>query len=221
MMAAVNDPPDEPRPRKYRSPKREQAALQTKRRIRLAAESLFLRDGYARTSMAAIAVQARVAEKTVYLAYPSKGALLNDIIRAAIRGGDGEVPLAHSPSWRSMLNSASPDQLLERFAEENASLLERTARFLALGESAATTDPALATMRDYGHHATREDVFDVAAAVHGKKAPAQHLDVQQTADIIFAFIANENPYLRLTDECGWTRDEYAELLKRMLTTLLR
>jgi AcrR family transcriptional regulator len=219
-MAAVNDPTDEPRPRKYRSPKREQAALETKRRIRLAGETLFLRDGYVRTSMAAIAAQARVAEKTVYLAYPTKAALLNDIIRIAVRGDDGAIPLAHRSSWRSMLNSTSAGQLLERFAEENASLLERTARFLALGESAATTDPALATMRDHGHNATRQDILHVAAALHAKNALAPHLDVQQAADIIFAFIANDNPYLRLTDECGWTRDEYAELLKRMLTTLL-
>jgi AcrR family transcriptional regulator len=219
-MVAVNDPSDEPLPRKYRSPKREQAALETKRRIRLAGETLFLRDGYVRTSMAAIAAQARVAEKTVYLAYSTKAALLNDIIRIAVRGGEGAVPMTHSSSWRSMLNSASGGQLLERFAEENASILERTARFLALGESAAMTDTALATMRDYGHNATREDVRQVAAALHAKNALAPHLDVQQAADIIFAFIANDNPYLRLTDECGWTRDQYAELLKRMLTTLL-
>lgn len=219
-MASVNEPTEEPRPRKYRSPKRERAALETKRRIRLAGETLFLRDGYVRTSMAAIARQAGVAEKTVYLAYATKAALLNDIIRVAVRGDDGAVPLARSSSWQSMLNSASGGQLLERFAEENASLLERTARFLALGESAATTDAALATMRDYGHNATRDEVFQVAAALHARNALAPHLDVQQAADMMFAFIANENPYLRLTDECGWTRDEYAELLKRMLTTLL-
>ncbi len=219
-MAAVNEPTEEPRPRKYRSPKREQAALETRRRIRRAGETLFLRDGYVRTSMAAIAARARVVEKTVYLAYATKAALLSDIIRVAVRGHDGAVPLARSSSWQSMLNSASGRQLLERFAEENASLLERTARFLALGESAAMTDAALATMRDYGHTATRDDVFEVAAALHANNALAPDLDVQQAADIIFAFIANENPYLRLTDECGWTPHEYAELLKRMLTTLL-
>lgn len=220
-MKAVNDPTGEPQRRKYRSSKREQAALETKRRIRRAGEALFLRDGYVRTSMVAIAAEAHVAERTVYLAYASKAELLSDIIRVAVRRDHGAVPLAQSSSWQAMLASASGDQLLERFAEENTSLLERTAQLLALGESAATTDADLAALRDRGHHATREEVRQVAAAVHARNALAPHMNVQQAADIMFAFIANENPYLRLTGECGWTPEQYAELLKRILTISLR
>jgi tetracycline repressor-like protein len=62
--------------RPYRSVKHEAAAPQTRRTIRDAAETLFLRDGYARTSMKAIAAQAGVSEKTMYLAYATKATLL-------------------------------------------------------------------------------------------------------------------------------------------------
>src|SRR3954454_13535815 len=67
----VNPTPPGPR-RPDRSAKREAAALQTRARIRDAAETLFLRDGYAGTSMKAIAAQAGVSEKTMYLTYATR-----------------------------------------------------------------------------------------------------------------------------------------------------
>jgi len=80
--------------RPYKSPKREQRAQETRRRIRDAASRLFLRDGYAATTMTAIARAAKVGERTVYLAFPTKPALLGEIITVAVRGGDDDAPLA-------------------------------------------------------------------------------------------------------------------------------
>lgn len=83
--ASIKHPPR----RRYDSPRRTGGALQTRRRIRSAASELFLRDGYARASMRAIAASAGVAEKTVYLAFATKASILNEIIRVAIRGDAG------------------------------------------------------------------------------------------------------------------------------------
>ena len=44
--------------RKYESPKRTQAAIDTRRGIRAAAQLLFLRDGYATTTMLSIGAEA-------------------------------------------------------------------------------------------------------------------------------------------------------------------
>jgi hypothetical protein len=82
--------PSEPEPsrRPYHSPKRAAAALKTRQAIRAAAEALFLRDGYTQTTMRAIAQQAGVPEKTMYLAYATKANLLREVIQVAVRGDE-------------------------------------------------------------------------------------------------------------------------------------
>lgn len=111
----------------YRSRKREQASLETRRRIRAVAEALFLRDGYARTTTKAIAREAGVAEMTLFLAFDNKAALLSEIIRTAVRGDDHETPIAGSAGWQAML-AAPPRQILLRFAALNGAIQARTAR---------------------------------------------------------------------------------------------
>src|ERR1700722_4494695 len=103
--------------RRYRSPKQAARALETRRRIRMAAEVLFLRDGYARTTMTAVARAAGVVEKTVYLVFPTKAALLNEMIVTAVRGEDARRPLAER--HRAAL-AAPPLELLARFGELHA-----------------------------------------------------------------------------------------------------
>ena len=58
----------------------------------------------------------------------------------------------------------------------------------------------------------------VALAERGALAPG--LDVDQAAAILFATCANETIFLRLIDECGWTPNEYAELIEKLITGLV-
>jgi AcrR family transcriptional regulator len=205
--------------RRYHSPVRAQKALGTRRRIRAAAEARFLRDGYAATSMKDVAAKAGVAERTLYLNFPTKAALLNEIIRVAVRGHDRDEPLAAGETFRAVLD-APPDQVLREFGRMSAALMARTARVLAIGEAAATVDPALREFRDRGHAATRSDTRAVAHALARRDELAPGVTPELAADTLFAVAANEALYLRLVDECGWTESDYAELLERLLAHLV-
>lgn len=206
-------------PRAYHSPKREQAALETRRAIRSAAEELFLRHGYGPTTMKAIALQAGVVERTVFLVFPSKAALLSEIIRVAVRGDDDATAMADRPAWQAML-SAPPEQIIPRYVALNAALMMRTARFLALGEAAATVDPDLEEFRDRGRLATRTDLQAIASSLFRNGVPAGGISEQQAGDTIYALAANEQLFLRLTDDCAWTEQQYAALLERTLNAAL-
>jgi AcrR family transcriptional regulator len=210
----------EPRAKRpYNSPTRASKALETRRRIRATAEGLFLRDGYLPTTMKAIATEAGVAERTLYLAYPTKAQLLGEIIRVAVRGHDRDEPLAAGTAFRAVIE-APPGELAARFGQSSAELMSRTARVLAIGEAAAVADPALAGLRDRGHAATRSDMREIAAALgaHGKLA--RGMTEERAADVLFAIAANETVYLRLTGECGWSDSEYAGLVERLLQGVL-
>jgi AcrR family transcriptional regulator len=219
-MTNVKQDDDRPRRRAYESPKRAEAAVNTRRKIRAAAEQLFLRDGYVPTTMVKIAAEAGVAEKTVYLAYPSKAALLNEIIKIGVRGDDTEVPLDHRDAWTEMLHTESTAELLARFASGGAELMTRAANVLRLGEANATSDPQLAELRDRGHANIRTDMHKIVSELEHRGALAPWLDVDRATDILFAFVANESPYLRLIEECNWTPDEYAELIQALAGALL-
>ncbi len=205
------------RRREYHSPTREQRALATRRRIRLAAERLFLRDGYLPTTMTKIAAEAGVAEKTVYLAFPTKADLLNEIIRVGVRGDEGSTPLSQREEWGEMQASRSIDRLLDQAADRNASLMARAARFLALGEASAAIDPQLAKLRDRGHQNIRSDMHELA---HAFAAIDPRIDAERLAETLFAFAANDSPYLRLTEECRWTQQQYATALRAILAALV-
>lgn len=202
--------------RRYASPKREQAARETRHRIRAAGSELFLRDGYVATSMAAIARAAGVSERTVYLAYESKAALLNEIIRVGVRGDDRLEALTDREDVRAVQAASSGAAVIAGFARGTAGVLDRAARFLALGEAAATVDAAVAVARDRGHAGQRHDVRAVAERLRALGALRPGLDVDRATDILVALGVSESVYLRFTEECGWSPAEYAEVIERVL-----
>ena len=204
--------------RSYSSPKREQRAQLTRRRIRDAATTLFLRDGYAATTMSAIARAAGVSERTVYLAFPTKPALLGEIITVAVRGDDEDAPLAARTAWKQVL-AAPGDQILARLAQAIEAILARTAAVLAIAEAAAGSDPQLAAQRDRGHRNIRADYREVADALARAGALADAVTPTYAADTIYA-LAGHDVYLRLTDECGWTGGRYAAWLRDTLSATL-
>src|SRR5215218_8478365 len=195
--------------RPYRSPKRAAAALKTRDAIRDAAETLLLRDGYTRTSMKAIAQQAGVSEKTMYLTYATKANLLREVIQVAVRGDESAATLAERPEWRAVM--AGPlDEVFARFAALNTTLMNRTAPIIALAEAAAATDPELAEHRDRA----------LATELKQRGALAPHISEQDAADTMYALVTDATIYLRLTTECGWAQARYADLLSRTLKATL-
>ncbi|MGZ6709131.1 MAG: TetR/AcrR family transcriptional regulator [Solirubrobacteraceae bacterium] len=146
------------------SEQREQRAQATRRRIRDAASRLFLRDGYAATTMSAIAREAEVGERTVYLAFPTTPALLGEIITVAVRGGDEDAPLAARDAWQQVL-AAPADEILPRLADAVEAILARTAPVLAVAEAAAASSPELAARREAGQRNMRSDYREVADAL--------------------------------------------------------
>jgi AcrR family transcriptional regulator len=84
--------------RPYNSARRREQAAATRRDILEVAQRLFERQGYAATTMAAIAAEAGVALKTVYLAFETKSGVLRALWNLLLRGDEGEAPVAER-SW--------------------------------------------------------------------------------------------------------------------------
>ncbi len=212
----MSDPPVK---RSDRSVARAAAARETHHRIRAAATARFVRDGYAATSMKAVAADAEVSERTVFLVFPTKAALLAECIRVAVRGDDDSKPLLARERWRALLE-APPERMLGLLADASAELLSRTARLLAVGESVGPDDPQLNEARERGRAATRSDMLEVAGAMQRTGALRQGMSAERAADIMYALVASESVYLRLVDHRGWSNAEYARTLERALAGAL-
>jgi len=200
---------ERPVKRKYDASARRAAAAVTRERICAAAESLFLRDGYARTSVRAVAKAAAVAEATVYLTFPDKAALLDAVIVRAVRD---------NPSERiDAIAAAPPGEVLPRLASSHAALMARAARLIALGEGATCMDAALRPLRERAHRDLRTAFRGVADRLD--EAGLLRTGAQEAADTLYA-IASESTYLRMTEGAGLPPDRYATWLTATLSALL-
>lgn len=195
--------------RKYDATSRRAAAAATRERICAAAEELFLRVGYARTSIRAVAKSASVAEATVYLAFADKAALLDAVIVRATRDNPSE--------GLGAIAAAPPHEILTRLASSNAVLMARAGRLIALGESASLMDAELRPLRERAHWNLRAAFGAIAQRLD--EAGLLRVGAQEAADTIYA-IATENTYLRMTQGAGLSPDHYARWLTDTLGATL-
>jgi AcrR family transcriptional regulator len=197
--------------RRYDASRRRAAAEATRERICAAAEKLFLRDGYARTSIRTVASEAGVAEATVYLAFSTKAALLDAAILRATHDNDGQS--------LSAILDAPPHQTLSRLATSHAATLHRAARLIALGESATLMDAALRPLRDRAHANLRAAFLAIAQRLADARLLRPGLTAAYAADTLYA-ICNETTYLRLTDDGARNPKRYETWLTATLEATL-
>src|SRR5689334_960995 len=104
-------------PRAYQSTLRADQARQTRRRIREAADTLFLDKGYVATSMDDIATAAAVSRQTVFSAFGSKANLLKEAFDVRLAGDDEPKALAERPEVQRILEELDPGALLHKQAD--------------------------------------------------------------------------------------------------------
>ncbi len=201
---------DEPVKRKYDASSRRAAAAETRARMCSVAEELFLCEGYARTSIRAVAKKSGVAEATVYVAFDNKAALLDEVIVRAVRDNPSES--------LEVIAAAPPREVLARLAASNAVLMERAARLIALGESAAFMDAELRPLRERAREHLRAGFRRIADRLD--EAGVLRVSAADAADAIYA-IASDATYLRMTEGVGLTSDQYADWLAGTLAAVVQ
>jgi AcrR family transcriptional regulator len=204
--------------RPYHSPRRQEAATETRRRIRQAARQLFVAQGYAATSIRAVAERAGVAEKTVYLAFPSKPDLLNEVVEVAIAGDDQPIAVAERDWWQQMAAHPDPVGTLERLTDGALAIHLRTADIFEMARGAAAADTHAAELWRAGKRGHRTDCERLADLLLGHPAIASGLDRDGLVATLFTLLGPET-YRLVTVELGRTPDQYRAWLLETLRRL--
>jgi len=207
--------PVKPR-RAYNSTRRREAAEQTRERILAAARARFLADGYAGTTIAAIASDAGTAAETVYANFRTKPALLEAVVRAAARG-EGATEIPDQPGPLAAAAADDPREQLRRFAADVVLRLERVGPLLRVLGAAEAAEPALAELHERVQSARRENLRAVPAALD--RVGALAVPEEAAADTVWA-LASPDVHDLLTRRRGWSRERYADWLATTLAAAL-
>jgi AcrR family transcriptional regulator len=205
--------------RRYSSPRREQAALDTRAAIIDAAARLYVEPGYAATRLGDIARAANVAPATVKNAFGTKRALLEALVRARVVGDAAAEPLRERDAWREMLAEPDPHRLLRRFIELAAALHSRSAAIVEAVTHGASADPELADLARQGAENRHRDVAEVIAALRALTPLHEELDATAATDALWA-LSSPSAYRRLTEDRGWSPERWIAVTTRAATAAL-
>jgi len=131
--------------RRYDSPRRAEQARQTRAAVTSAAQRLFLRDGFAATTIAAIAAEAGVSAETIYKAFSGKPGLVRAICEQAL-AGEGPIP-AETRSDHLQASEPDPRKIIRGWGRLSAEIAPLVSPILLLLRAAALTDPQMASLR--------------------------------------------------------------------------
>jgi AcrR family transcriptional regulator len=197
--------------RQYHSPRRAQQAATTRLEIVRAAQRLFEAQGYASTTMAAIATEADVALKTVYLAFDTKPRLLRAVWDLALKGDDGDAPIAERPWYVTVLEEPDAERKLRQLAEASCAVKQRIAAVLRVIRDAAPSDEeigALWALIQSDFHANQSAIV---ATLEKAEALAPGLDAARATDILWT-LNHPDVWLLLVGERGWTPEQFESWL---------
>lgn len=209
--------PVNPTARKYRSAVRTEQAQLTRRRILDAATRLFGTNGYAGTTVNAIAAEAGVVAETIYSTLGGKRGLLEGVIDATIVAY--LAPL-HDPGhdrssrWAEIDRLRSARERLRAWAELVCEILAHTSPIHALIRGAADSEPFAVQLRE---RLLRERLADITMSIERYVCDALRpgLTVAQASARACALASPEMHHL-LTTELGWTPPQHREWLCELL-----
>jgi len=200
-------------PRTYSSPLRAEQAAGTRRSIIEAGRALFERDGYAATSMPAVAAEAHVAVKTLYLAFGSKPELLRAIWDQRLAGNEAATPVLERSWYREVEADDSPAAKLDLLARQSGGVKSRTGRLLIVIRDAADTHPEVRALWDEIESKLYQLSTGVVDQLASTGALRTDLDQTEAADLLWT-INHPSVWQLLVSRRGWSDDTYQQWLAR-------
>lgn len=217
MPDHVNAPPRTARP--YRSQRRAERAAATRRDVLAAARDLFVSEGYASTTVAAVAARAQVAVDTVYATVGRKPALLREVVETSISGTDHAVPATEREYVRRIREAATAGEKIAVYAAAVAEIQGRLGPvYLALREAAATDDDCR-TLWDTISTRRAANMRQLAADLRATGELRTDLTDDDVADVVWSMNGPEY-WALLVHERGWATERYAAWLADAWTRAL-
>jgi len=203
--------------RKYESAARQLQAARTRSAVLDAALKLFGRDGWERTTIAAIAKEADVSKETIYAVWGAKTAILAELAQRAVRGDAPDTPLLEQRGPRAAMAAASATEKIDRFAADITKILGRIAPVVDVVRTAAAGDPESAALYRVLHDGRRRNLAVFAATLAGDLRNG--LSVEDATEEIWR-LASPELYLLNTKVGGMSADGYAQWLAASIKGLL-
>ena len=188
--------------RRYSSQVRDEQARRTRQAVVTAARELFLAQGYAATTIDAIAEALKLA------------------LDWAIVGDDEPVALADRPEVKAVRAEQDPHRALLGWAELVAGVAERVAPISEVTAVAADSDPAAAELiADFARSRMfgATEFIQHLASLGAGLAPG--VTEQQAADLCWALM-DGHVYRRLVSDRGWTTAQFTQWLYQSVAAVL-
>lgn len=200
----------DPQPRRrYDSPRRRAQAEATRRDILAAAQRRFDAQGYPATTMQAIATEAGVALKTVYVTFESKSGLLRQLWNARLRGDGEALPVARQPWYLEVMAEPDPARQLRLAARNSRVVKERVGTVFDTISTAAPGDADIAALWARIQSEFHANQQTIVASIADKGALRAGLDVARGADILWT-VNHPNVWQLLVTQRGWTPEQYEQ-----------
>lgn len=199
--------------------RRAEKSERTKRQILDAASSLFAANGYAATTIDAIAAEADVAAETIYSRFGNKLTLLRGILEPAIVGNARGVDILDLPEVAAIRAMTDQRGQLAALTQLSRGMLERATKWHRILRNSGAVDPALAEfVRDdeQRRYRVQSAYIDMLLANGPLREGLSHDEAAAT----YGALANPDTYDLLTIRRGWTADHYQTWLRATLTLLL-
>jgi AcrR family transcriptional regulator len=193
---------------------RQEQAAATRQRILDAAYDLFCELGYRATTMTLIAERAGVAVQTVYFAFRTKDALLQEVHNQTVLGRGTPVLPTQQPWYAAAVAEADPARATRVLVEGSAAILARVAPMLPVFH-AVVADPAGEVYRN-AEALRRPAMYDLAREVLLAKAPPRPgVDAAYAGDLLVVLLGPEI-YRMYVLELGWSRERWVDWTTRVI-----
>jgi AcrR family transcriptional regulator len=197
--------------RRYDSPRRREQAAATRRAMLETAQRLFEADGYVATSVPAIAEQAGVALKTVYLGFETKANLLRTLWEERLSGEEADLDVTERAWYREMLEESDAHRQLRLLASQSRAVKSRSGLLMEVIRNAAGSDDEIGSLWKEIQSKLLQVQGSVVERLHEKDRLRASLDVATARDVLWA-LNHPSVWYLLVVERGWSAQEYERWL---------
>lgn len=205
--------------RRYTSTRRQAQAAETRQHIVAAAATLFAERGYSGTTIEDIARKAGIAVQTIYTAFGSKRAILARLVELSVGGDEATMPLLERSGPDLVRRETDQRRQLALFAQGISQIMKRMSPIFEIMRTAAKTEPEIAEFLRQLLAERLQNLTRFAGWVATNGPLRDGLDVEAAGETVWLLTSAE-VYRLLTEDRGWSRDQYERWLSNTLATLL-